>query len=161
MLLAIRGDSPNDAQHPAHETWNFALRERIGAREMGRALDKILADQTALGEAWLSRLTRRQRRVLLATAFHEHLGYATERFLAAAGESRGASIVTALRPCVHGKAPIVEKLGSRFRVRGTRATADFPASMCRTRWTRRDRMRDALRDVKATGICLDRHRARP
>lgn len=117
VLLAIGGDSPNDVQHLAHETWNFALRKRIGAREMGRALDKILADQTALGEAWLSRLTRRQRRILLAAVFYEHLGYATESFLAAAGESRGASIVTALRPCMQGKEPIVEKIGSRFRVR--------------------------------------------
>ena len=117
VLLGIGGDSPNDVQHLAHETWNFALRNAIGAAEIGRALEKILFDHTALGEAWLSQLTKRQRRVLLATALYEHLGYATEEFLAAAGARNGATIISALRPCAQGRLPIVEKFGSRYRVR--------------------------------------------
>ncbi len=117
VLLGIGGDSPNDVQHLAHETWNFALRKAIGAPEIGRALEKILSDHTALGEAWLSQLTKRQRRVLLAIAFYEHLGYATEEFLAAAGARSGASVISALRPCVQGRQPILEKVGSRYRVR--------------------------------------------
>ncbi|MBS0396805.1 MAG: hypothetical protein JSR54_19445 [Proteobacteria bacterium] len=117
VLLAIGGDSPNDVQHLAHEAWNVAVRRTVGAPELGRALDKILADQTPMGEAWLALLTRRQTRVLLATALCEHLGYATEEFLATAGEPRGAAVVGALKPCVQGAAPIVEKVGSRYRVR--------------------------------------------
>lgn len=117
VLLAIGADSPNDVQHLAHEVWNFATARSVGSREINRALQKILADHTPMGEAWLALLTRRQTRVLLATALYEHLGYGTEEFIAAAGEPRGAAVVGALKPCVQGSEPIVEKLGSHFRVR--------------------------------------------
>ncbi|MBS0376501.1 MAG: hypothetical protein JSR73_18120 [Proteobacteria bacterium] len=117
VLLAVGGESPNDVQHLAHETWNVAVRATVAGPEIGRALDKILADQTPLADAWLARLTRRQVRVLLAVALYEHLGYATEEFLGAAGEPRGAAVVGALKPCVQGAEPIVEKVGSRYRVR--------------------------------------------
>jgi hypothetical protein len=117
VLLAIGGESPNDVQHLAHETWNVSVRRQVGGQELNRALDKILNDHTPMGEAWLALLTKRQARVLVATALYEHLGYSTEEFLAAAGEPRGGAIVGALKPCVQGREPIVEKIGSRYRVR--------------------------------------------
>jgi len=117
VLLAIGGESPNDVQHLAHETWNFAVKKAVGGAELNLALDKILQDHTPMGEAWLALLTKRQTRVLLATALYEQLGYATEEFLSAAGEPRGAAVVGALKPCVQGREPIIEKVGSRYRVR--------------------------------------------
>jgi hypothetical protein len=117
VLLAIGGDSPNDVQHLAHETWNFSVRKQVGGQELNRALDKILKDHTPMGEAWLALLTQRQTRVLVAAALYEHLGYATEEFLSAAGEPRGGAVVGALKPCVQSREPIVEKVGSRYRVR--------------------------------------------
>jgi hypothetical protein len=117
VLLAIGGESPNDVQHLAHETWNVSVRKPVGGQELNRALDKILKDHTPVGEAWLALLTKRQTRVLVATALYEHLGYATEEFLAAAGEPQGAAVVGALKPCVQSREPIVEKVASRYRVR--------------------------------------------
>ena len=54
VLLAIGGESPNDVQHLAHETWNVAVRKQVGGAELKLALDKILNDYTPMGEAWLA-----------------------------------------------------------------------------------------------------------
>ena len=117
VLLAIAGESPNDVQHLAHETWNAAVGARIGGGELGRALSKILADLTPMADTWLGQLTRRQQRVLMATALYEHVGSGTETFLRAAGVRNNGAIISALRPCIHTREPIVEKLGSRYRIR--------------------------------------------
>jgi hypothetical protein len=117
VLLAIGGESPNDVQHLAHETWNAAVGPRIGGGELGRALSKILSDLTPMADTWLGQLTRRQQRVLMATALYEHVGSGTEMFLRAAGVHNNGAITSALRPCIHTRDPIVEKVGSRYRIR--------------------------------------------
>jgi hypothetical protein len=117
VLLAIGGESPNDVQHLAHETWNAAVGPRIGGGELGRALSKILSDLTPMADTWLGQLTRRQQRVLMATALYEHVGSGTEVFLRAAGVHNSGAITCALRPCIHTRDPIVEKVGSRYRIR--------------------------------------------
>ncbi|MDB6084568.1 MAG: ATPase [Gammaproteobacteria bacterium] len=117
VILNIGGSSPNDVQHLAHEVWNFSVRKTVSAQEIDLALAKILHDLSPMGEAWLALLTRRQTRALLATALFDHLGASTEEFLRVAGlENRGA-ISGALRPCISGSDPIVEKIGARYRVR--------------------------------------------
>jgi hypothetical protein len=117
VLLAVGGQSPNDVQHLAHEVWNAALPGELTARALRAALMKILGDLTPLAEAWLEKLTRIQTRALLATALHEELGYATEAFLAVAGTTHRSAVVKALKPCLEGTDPLVEKVGSHFRVR--------------------------------------------
>jgi hypothetical protein len=117
LLLAIGGDSPNDVQHLAHEVWNTAEPRELTSRELRAALMKILGDITPMAEAWIEKLTRNQTRVLLATALHEEVGYATEAFLTVAGAAHRSGVVKALKPCLEGADPLVEKVGSHFRVR--------------------------------------------
>jgi hypothetical protein len=117
VMLSLGGESPNDEQHLAHETWNFSIRKSVGAQELGLAIEKILSDLSPMGEAWLALLTKRQTRALFATAFFEHLGASTEEFMRAAGVSKTGEVRGVLKPCVSGREPIVEKLGSRYRVR--------------------------------------------
>jgi len=117
VLLAIGGSSPNDVQHLAHETWNSASRARIGQEELSAALSKILSDLSPIAETWLLQLTRRQQRVLMATAFFEHIGSGTEVFLRAAGVDNNGAVASALRPCIQTREPIVEKIGSHYRIR--------------------------------------------
>jgi hypothetical protein len=117
VLLAIGGQSPNDVQHLAHEVWNSAKPGEISSREVRAALTKILADSAPMAEAWIEKLTRNQTRALLATALHEDLGYATEAFLSVAGATHRSAVVKALKPCLEGTDPLVEKIGSHFRVR--------------------------------------------
>jgi hypothetical protein len=116
-LLAIGGQSPNDVQHLAHEVWNTAKSGELGSRELRAALVKILGDLTPMAEAWIEKLTRHQIRALLATALYEDLGYATEAFLAVAGVVHRSGALKALRPCLEGTDPLVEKVGSHVRVR--------------------------------------------
>ena len=117
VMLSLGGESPNDVQHLAHEAWNFSVRKTTGAQELGLAIEKILADVSPMGEAWLALLTKRQTRALLATAFFEHLGASTVDFMRSAGVNKSGAISGALKPCANGREPIVEKLGSRYRVR--------------------------------------------
>ena len=117
VMLSLGGDSPNDVQHLAHETWNVSVRKTVAAAELELALAKILSDLDPMGESWLALLTRRQTRVLLATALFEHLGASTEEFLRSAGTDNSGAISGALKPCIQGREPIVEKIGSRYRVR--------------------------------------------
>jgi len=117
VILSIGGPSANDVQHIAHEVWNFSIRNSVSAIEIDLALAKILQDQTPMGEAWLALLTPRQTRTLLATALFDHLGAGTQEFMRAAGIQNRGSISDALRPCISGSDPIVEKVGSRYRVR--------------------------------------------
>jgi hypothetical protein len=100
MLLSIGGDSPNDVQHLAHESWNFCSGRRVSAVELQLAL-----------------LTQRQTRALLATAFYENLGAGTAEFMRIAGAGNTGTVASALRPCLQGPDPIVEKVGPRYRVR--------------------------------------------
>ena len=111
VLLGIGGESPNDVQHLAHETWNAAVRPRIGGGELGPAVSKILSDLMPMADTW------RGQRVLMATALYEHLGSGTEVFLRAAGVHNSGASTTALRPCIHTRDPIVAKVGSRCRIR--------------------------------------------
>lgn len=104
-------------QHLAHETWSAAVGPRIGGGELGRALSKIPSDLTPMADTWLGQLTRRQQRVLMATALYEHVGSGTEMFLRAGGVHNSGAITSALRPCTHARDPIVEKVGSRYRIR--------------------------------------------
>jgi hypothetical protein len=117
VLLAVGGQSPNDVQHLAHEVWNAAKPGELTLRELRAALLKILGDITPMAEAWIEKLTRNQTRALLATALHEELGYATEAFLSVAGAAHRSAVVKALKPCLEGADPLVEKVGSHFRVR--------------------------------------------
>ena len=117
VLLAVAGQSPNDVQHLAHEVWNAATPGELTARELRAALMKILGDITPMAEAWIEKLTRKQTRALLATALYEELGYATEAFLSIAGAAHRSAVVKALKPCQEGSDPLVEKIGSHFRVR--------------------------------------------
>ncbi|HTY50151.1 MAG TPA: hypothetical protein VMB48_10715 [Steroidobacteraceae bacterium] len=117
VLLAIGGQSPNDVQHLAHEVWNAARPGELTSRELRAALAKILADATPMAEAWIEKLTRNQTRVLLATALHEGLGYATEAFLSISGTVHRSAVVKALKPCLEGTDPLVEKVGTHFRIR--------------------------------------------
>lgn len=96
VLLAISGESPNDVQHLAHETWNAAIGPRIGGGELGRALSKILSDLTPMADTWLGQLTRRQQRVLMATVLYEHVGSGTEIFLRAAGVQNNGAVTSSL-----------------------------------------------------------------
>jgi hypothetical protein len=117
VILSIGGESPNDVQHLAHEAWNFAVQKTIGAPEIDLALAKILQDLSPMGEAWLALLSKHQTRVLLATAMFDHLGSSTEEFKRAAGVLNPGAIKSALMPCTSSSDPIVEKVGSRYRVR--------------------------------------------
>ncbi len=117
VLLTIGGHSPNDVQHLAHEVWNAAKPGELTSRELRTALMKILGDITPLADAWIEKLTRSQTRALLATALHEDLGYATEAFLSVAGAAHRSAVAKALKPCLDGVDPLVEKVGSHFRVR--------------------------------------------
>jgi hypothetical protein len=117
VIMSIGGESPNDVQHLAHEVWNFSVRKAVGALEIDLALAKILQDLSPMGEAWLGLLTKRQVRALLATALFDHLGAGTEEFMRAAGVDNTGAMSGALKPCISGPDPIVEKLGSRYRVR--------------------------------------------
>jgi len=116
-LLAVGGPSPNDVQHLAHEMWNAAKTGELTSRELSAALMKILGDLTPMAENWIEKLTRNQTRILLATALHEELGYATEAFMSIAGAAHRSAVVKALKPCLEGVDPLVEKVGSHFRVR--------------------------------------------
>jgi hypothetical protein len=81
------------------------------------ALDKILRDLTpALTLLW-AELTARQQRTLLAVALGEHLGAGTAKFHQLAGVHNQGALVSSLRPLVGGPEPIVEKVGTRYRVR--------------------------------------------
>jgi hypothetical protein len=117
VLLAVGGHSPNDVQHLAHEVWNAAKLRDLTSRELRAALTKILGDITPMAEAWIEKLTHNQTRALLATALHEELGYATEAFMSVAGAARRSAVLKALKPCLEGADPLVEKVGSHFRVR--------------------------------------------
>ncbi len=117
MLLSIGGESPNDVQHLAHETWTFCTRRVVGAAEIQLALDKVLSDVAPMADAALALLTHRQIRALLATALAEHLGAGTAEFMRLAGARGSGAVLSALRPCLHSSDPLVEKLGNRFRVR--------------------------------------------
>lgn len=117
ILLSIGGDSPNDVQHLAHESWNFCSGRHVSAAELQLALAKILGDLAPMGDAWLALLTQRQTRALLATAFYEDLGAGTAEFMRAAGARNTGSVASALRSCLQGPDPIVEKVGPRYRVR--------------------------------------------
>ena len=117
ILLSIGGESPNDVQHLAHESWNFCSRRQVSATELQLALAKILSDLAPMGAAWLAQLTQRQTRALLATAFYEDLGAGTGEFMRAAGARNTGTVTSALRPCLQGPDPIVEKVGTRYRVR--------------------------------------------
>lgn len=117
ILLSIGGDSPNDVQHLAHESWNFCSRRHVSAAELQLALARILSDLAPMGDSWLALLTQRQTRALLATAFHEDLGGGTAEFMRAAGARNTGTVASALRPCLQGPDPIVEKVGPRYRVR--------------------------------------------
>jgi hypothetical protein len=81
------------------------------------ALAKILQDLSPMGEAWLALLSKRQTRVLLATALFDHLGFSTEEFKRAAGVRNPGAITSALAQCTSSSDPIVEKIASRYRVR--------------------------------------------
>jgi hypothetical protein len=115
--LDKRRFSPNDVQHLAHEVWNAAQPGELTSRELRAALIKILGDITPMAEAWIEKLTRNQTRVLLATALHDELGYATEAFLSVAGVAHRSAVMKSLKPCLEGADPLVEKVGSRLRVR--------------------------------------------
>lgn len=117
VLLALGGDSPNDVQHLAHETWNTSISGPVGTLEIHVALSKILSDIAPMGEAWLERLTKRQARTLLAIALFNHLPATSEEFLRIAGHRNPGGLSSALRPCMSGHEPIVEKLGKMYRVR--------------------------------------------
>lgn len=117
LILNIGGDSPNDVQHLAHEVWNFKTTKSIGTSEIKLALAKILQDVAPVGETWTANLTRRQMRALLATALYDHLGSGTEQFMRAAGIDKTGAIPGVFKPCVSGPDPIVEKIGSHYRVR--------------------------------------------
>lgn len=117
LLLDIGGDSPNDVQHLAHETFNAATGARVAPEAIGAALGKILADITPLAEQRLESLTVRQQRVLFAVALFEHLGAGTREFHALAGVDAQSAIVKAVAPGLDGPDPMIEKLGSRYRVR--------------------------------------------
>jgi hypothetical protein len=117
VILSIGGHSPNDVQHLAHEVWNFSIRKSVGVLEIDLALSKLLQDLSPMGEAWLALLTQRQTRALLATALFDHLGARTEEFMRAAGVQNTGAISGALKPCISGSDPIVEKVGTRYRVR--------------------------------------------
>lgn len=117
MLLSIGGDSPNDVQHLAHEAWNFCSGRHVSAAELQLALAKILSDLAPMGDTWLALLTQRQTRALLATAFYEGMGAGTAEFMRTAGARNTGTVASALRPCLQGPDPIVEKVGPRYRVR--------------------------------------------
>lgn len=117
VILSIGGESPNDVQHLAHEVWNFSVRKLVGAPEIDLALAKILQDLSPMGETWLSLLTQRQTRALLATALFDHLGAATEQLMRMAGVTNTGAMSGALKPCLAGPDPIVEKRASRYAVR--------------------------------------------
>jgi hypothetical protein len=117
LLLSLGGSSPNDVQHLAHETWNTSSAGPVGALEIHVALSKILSDIAPMGEAWLEQLTKRQARTLLAIALFNHLPATSEEFLRIAGLRNPGGLSSALRPCMHGHEPIVEKLGKAYRVR--------------------------------------------
>lgn len=117
LLLTVGGESPNDVQHLAHETWNVGDAGVIGAVEIHAALAKILADLAPMGDAWLERLTKRQTRALLAVALFDHLPATSEEFLRFAGIRNPGGLSGALRPCMKGHDPIVEKVGKAYRVR--------------------------------------------
>lgn len=63
----------------------------------------------------------------MATALYEHVGSATEKFLRAAGVHNNGAVTSALRPCIHARDPMVEKIGSRYRIRG-RYLRGWPAT---------------------------------
>ena len=117
VILSIGGESPNDVQHLAHEVWNFSIKKTVGGEEIDLALSKILQDLSPMGEAWVSLLTKRQTRALLATALFDHLGAATEQLMRAAGVTNTGAMSGALKPCLAGADPIVEKRASRYVVR--------------------------------------------
>jgi hypothetical protein len=117
LILSIGGDSPNDIQHLAHEVWNFKTAKSIGTAEIKFAIAKILKDVAPVGETWAANLTRRQMRALLATALYDHLGSGTEEFMRAVGVDKTGAIPGVFKPCVSGPDPIVEKIGSHYRIR--------------------------------------------
>lgn len=117
LLLTVGGDSPNDVQHLAHETFNAASGARVEPEAIGAALAKILADITPLAEQRLESLTVRQQRVLFTVALFEHLGAGTREFHSLAGVDSQSAIVKAVAPGLDGPDPMVEKIGSRYRVR--------------------------------------------
>ena len=117
VLLSLGGPSPNDVQHLAHETWNTSGAGPVGILEIHAALSKILSDIAPMGEAWLEQLTKRQARTLLAIALFNHLPATSQEFLRIAGLRNPGGLSGALRPCMHGHEPIVEKLGKTYRVR--------------------------------------------
>jgi hypothetical protein len=117
LILSIGGDSPNDVQHLAHEVWNFKTAKSIGTAEIKFAVAKILKDVAPVGETWAANLTRRQMRALLAAALYDHLGSGTEEFMRAVGVDKTGAIPGVFKPCVGGPDPIVEKIGSHYRIR--------------------------------------------
>jgi uncharacterized protein len=117
LILSLGGDSPNDVQHLAHEIWNGQAEGNIGPEEVNAALSKIMVDVASTGETWLDQSTPRQLRALLSAVFLEQVGASTGEFLALAGIRNTGQIESVFRPFVAGRSPIVEKLGSRYRVR--------------------------------------------
>jgi hypothetical protein len=116
-LLAIGADSPNDVQHLAHEAFNACTGKVIEGAQIGAALAKILGDITPFAEHHVDSLTLRQQRVLFIVALFEQLGAGTREFHTLAGANAQSAIVKAVAPGLLGLDPLLEKVGSRYRVR--------------------------------------------
>lgn len=116
-IVALGGESPNDVQHLAHEVFAATPGSTVETASVGLALDKILADLTPTLSVMWTGLTVRQQRVLLTVALAENLGASTTEFMRLAGVTSHAAVAAALKTLVAGTNPLVEKTGSKYRIR--------------------------------------------
>jgi len=119
LIRTIAGSSINDVQLLCYETWNehVASSKPASAATVQRALRKILRDQTAYGEKWLSDLSQKQQRIVFTVAYMEHVGGTTTEFLEFAGLRNPGDLERALATTLRGQEALLEKVGSRYRFR--------------------------------------------
>lgn len=119
LILQIAGDSPNDVQLLCHETWaeHLASSGPANTKTVKRAFEKVLRDMTPYGEKWLSDLTTKQQRIVMAVGFLEHLGASTREFMELAAIRNPGDVERALASTTKGNEALLEKVGSRYRFR--------------------------------------------
>jgi len=119
LIPAIAGESPNDVQLLGYETWieHLAGSGPASSMTVQHALAKVLRDLTPYAEKWMSDLTVKQRRLVFAVAFLEHVGAATGEFMVFAGIRHPGDVERALATALRGDQALLEKVGSRYRFR--------------------------------------------
>jgi hypothetical protein len=119
LIRTLAGSTVNDVQLLCYETWNehVASPRPASAATVQRALWKILRDQTGYGEKWLADLSQKQKRIVFAVAFKEHIGATTAEFLEFAGLRNPGDVERALATTLRGQEALLEKVASRYRFR--------------------------------------------